>query len=86
MTPIEEFAESYELFSNYRMDYAEVLALANDDAALINYLDILLANGLLTDPTKAIIQNAISQLSEPMDKLRMAAYLIMISPDYAILK
>ncbi len=86
VTPTEEFAESYELFSDYRMDYSEVLALANDDAALISYLDILLANGLLTDPTKAIINNAISQLSEPMDKVRMAAYLIMISPDYAILK
>jgi len=85
-TPAEEFAESYELFSNYRMDYSEVLSLANDSDAFINYLDILLANGLLTAPTKAIIKQAISQLSEPMDKLRMATYLIMISPDYAILK
>lgn len=86
VTPTEEFAESYELFSDYRMDYSEALELANDDAALINYLDILLANGLLTDATKGIINEAVRQLSEPIDKLRMAAYLIMISPDYAILK
>ena len=74
------------MYSTYQMDYSEVLALANDTDALINYLDILLANGLLTEPTKAIINNSIGQLSDPMDKLRMASYLILISPDYAILK
>ena len=86
ITPTEEFAESFEMYSTYQMDYSEVLALANDTDALINYLDILLANGLLTEPTKAIINNSIGQLSDPMDKLRMASYLILISPDYAILK
>jgi len=62
------------------------MALINNTPELINYLDILLANGLLEDDTKVIISDAVNQLSDPNEKLRMALYLILISPDYAILK
>ncbi|NNF22024.1 MAG: DUF1800 family protein [Saprospiraceae bacterium] len=82
----EELLESFEMYSDYRMDYSEVSDLINNPDAMIDYLDILLANGLLTDQTKDIIKDAMYQLNEPTDKLRMATYLIMIAPDYAILK
>ena len=84
--PEEELLESHEMYSDYKMDYTELMSLITDADAFINYLDILLANGLLTVATKQTIKNAIGQLDEPIDKLRMATYLIMISPDYAILK
>ena len=82
ITEDPEFAEFYP----YRQDFTEELTLTNSPTALVDRLDILLANGLLEDDTKAIMMNAITQLSSPTDRLRMAIYLIMISPDYAILK
>lgn len=72
--------------SEQLMDYSEVLALTNNPTELVNYLDILLANGLLEDDTKTIITDAVSQLSDSDERLNMALYLILISPDYAILK
>lgn len=71
---------------SYQMDFSEVEEIASNASALINYLDILLANGLLTAETKGIIKSAVEQLSSPADRVKMATYLIMISPDYAILK
>ena len=75
-----------EYDSEYFMDFSTELALTNDPAALVNHLDILLANGLLRSATKSIITNAVSQLEAAEDRLRMAIYLILIAPDYAILK
>ncbi|MBX2876748.1 MAG: DUF1800 domain-containing protein [Saprospiraceae bacterium] len=72
--------------SFYQIDFSEVLPLAADPTELINYLDILIANGLLQEDTKQIINGAISQLDNPEQRLKMALYLILIAPDYAILK
>lgn len=72
--------------SFYQMDFSEVLPLAADPAELIDYLDILIANGLLQGDTKQIISDAIVQLNDPEERLRLALYLILIAPDYAILK
>ncbi|MEM6317392.1 MAG: DUF1800 family protein [Bacteroidota bacterium] len=71
---------------SYQVDFSEVEAMASNSSALINYLDILLANGLLTTETKGIIKQAVEHLSNPADRVKMASYLIMISPDCAILK
>jgi uncharacterized protein (DUF1800 family) len=68
------------------MDYSEPMSLINDSNALIDYLNILIANGLIKEDTKTIISDAINQLDNDEDKLKMALYLILISPDYAILK
>ena len=70
----------------YFMDYSVPMSLANDSNALIDYLDILIANGLLENDTKTIISDAVNQLDSDEDKVKMALYLILISPDYAILK
>ena len=78
--------EDFESFFGQQMDYSEVLSLTDNPSALIDRLDILLANGLLTSDTKSIIQTAITQLEAPTDRIKMAIYLIMISPDYVILK
>ena len=67
-------------------DIATELALAEQPAELVDHLDILLANGQLSTDTKRIIVQGISQLFEPEERLRLAVYLVLISPDYAILK
>ncbi|MEM6698488.1 MAG: DUF1800 family protein [Bacteroidota bacterium] len=78
--------EEEEFRGNSYMDYSSVLELVNQPTQLVNRLDILLANGLLSNETKQIIINAIQQLNDPNDRLKMVLYLILISPDYAILK
>ena len=85
---VQELIEDPEFvqFYPYQQDFTEEMKLVNSPAALIDRLDILLANGLLEDDSKAIMVNAISQLSSPAERVKMALYLIMISPDYAILK
>ena len=86
----ELFEESEEHFDTldgpFTLDFSEELALTNQAQKLVERLDILLANGGLSDSTKDIIINAINQLETAEGKLRMAIYLILISPDYAILK
>ena len=85
---VQELIEDPEFvqFYPYQQDFTEEMKLVNSPSALVDRLDILLANGLLEDDTKAIMVNAISQLSSPAERVKMALYLIMISPDYAILK
>lgn len=78
---LEDFEEIY--FMDYR--YEEQLAEENP-RQLIEHLDILLANGLLKDSTKNTIEQAVLQLEDPFDRVRMAMYLLVISPDYAILR
>ena len=81
----EEEDEDEQYIAN-PMDFSAEEAIAMDSDLLIQRLDILLANGLLTEQTKLIIKSALDQLDDPSDRVKMAAYLIMISPDYAILK
>jgi len=67
-------------------DLSEEFDLANDPSALVNRINILLAGGQLSNRTQSIIIDAISQLTEPEQRVDMAMYLTLISPDYAIQK
>jgi uncharacterized protein (DUF1800 family) len=63
--------------------------LANDSEVLINHFDMVFTHGQLSDRTRQIIKNAIEPLifgDYREDRVRLALYLILISPDYAILK
>ncbi len=82
----DEIEYDYEGDREYIIDYSRLLSLVNDSDAFLNHLDILLANGLLSDDTKNIIKNAIDQLETTTEKVKMAIYLILISPDYVILR
>lgn len=67
----------------------ELRELADEPEALINRLDIMFTHGQLTENTKAIIKEAILDLKWDDvngDRVKMALYLLFISPDYAILK
>jgi uncharacterized protein (DUF1800 family) len=71
------------------VDLQELEVLARDPEVLINHLDRIFTHGSLSDGTRAIIKEAIDPLiwgNFKYDRARMALYLIMISPDYAILK
>ncbi len=63
--------------------------LAQDPEVLVNRLDVLLTHGNLSDRTRGIIKETISTFitgSFRESRVRMALYLMMISPDYAIFK
>lgn len=67
----------------------ELEDLAQDPEVLINKLDIVLTHGQLSDRTRQIIKNALEPFKTGNyreERVRMAMYLLMISPDYAIFK
>ena len=67
----------------------ELLPLARDPEVLVNRLDILFTHGTLSDRTREIIKDAITPLVSDnyrYNRTRLALYLMMISPDYAIMK
>ncbi|MBK9107537.1 MAG: DUF1800 domain-containing protein [Saprospiraceae bacterium] len=67
----------------------ELEDLAQDPEVLLNKLDIVLTHGQLSDRTRQIIKSAIEPFKTGNyreERVRMAMYLMMISPDYAIFK
>lgn len=79
-----------ELTKDVTTDLTGLATLAGDPETLINYLDVMFTHGRLSQETRAIIKNAIAPIqgdSEAMlFRARQALYLIMISPDYVVLK
>ena len=73
--------------SKVRLDVDDELAIANDTDKLLDRLDLILTHGDLSDNTRSIIKNYIdNNLSTAQEKVGYAIYLIMLSPDYVILR
>lgn len=71
----------------YNID--ELVPLARDPEVLVNRLDMLFTNGRLSERTRGIIKEALTELRNDnyrYDRVRLGLYLIMISPDYNVLK
>jgi uncharacterized protein (DUF1800 family) len=64
----------------------EIIRHVEDTEALLNYLDILLTNGMLKDDTRQIISTIVDPMEDPYEKIKLAIYLLVISADYTILK
>lgn len=67
----------------------DLRAYARDSEVLINKLDLLFTHGQLTARTRDIIKEAVdAQIYGDYreNRVRLAIYLIMISPDYAVLR
>ena len=62
--------------------------LAFSPEELVDYLDILLANGQLSDDTKNSIVESMKRadIIDPMNSAYYAAYMVMINPEYIIMK
>ena len=67
-----------------QLDISEELALAADPEALIDHLDLLFTYGQLSDETRGTILFAMNQLNTSEDRLKMAFYLLLTSPEYVI--
>lgn len=67
----------------------ELRPLARDPEVLVNRLDLLLTHGSLSQHTRQIIKDAIEPMREGDfrdNRVRLALYLMMISPDYNVMK
>ena len=62
------------------------MELAFAPSELVDYLDLILANGHLSDTAKESIVNSMEQFQDPVNAAYYAAFLIMIHPDYIIKK
>lgn len=71
------------------LSFDEFEELARDPEAMLNLYDILISHGRLSDRTREIIKTSLHKLIRGdfrNDRAKMALYLLMISPDYAIFK
>lgn len=71
----------------YNLD--DLVPLARDPEVLVNRLDMLFTFGTLSDRTRQIIKDAITPIISGdyrNDRTRLALYLLLISPDYAVMK
>ena len=76
------------------LDFEALKYYAKDSEVLINQLDKLFTHGQLSDETKQLIINAIDPIIYDWNedfqytdlRVKMALYLMLISPDYSILK
>ena len=71
------------------VNFDQLRDLAFDPEALLNRLDLIFTHGQLSDRTRDIVKSAIEPLITGdfrQSRVELATYLIMISPDYAILK
>ena len=67
----------------------ELVPLARDPEVLVNRLDVLFTHGSLSNETRQIIKDALYPLingNYRYDRVRLALYLLLVSPDYNVMK
>jgi uncharacterized protein (DUF1800 family) len=76
-------------FDTY-LNTPQLFAFANDNEVLINKIDMLFTNGNMSPFTRSIIIEALQTISPSLngltDKIKLALYLTLISPDFIIEK
>ncbi len=79
----------------FRLNLSDLETLAADNAALLDRLDLLFTHGTLSAESRAAIRTALDGITAGMvpanstlaqQRARLGVYLILLSPDYAILK
>jgi uncharacterized protein (DUF1800 family) len=69
------------------LDVPEFEILSQYPEALVDYLDLVLAHGGMTEETRDIISSTVEPLVvEPTILVKLALYLTMMAPDYVIMK
>ena len=72
---------------DFKADYSAILTLAGDSQALIDEVNLVLANGQLSSATIAAIKSAVDSIANtgatgPSNRVMTAILLTMASPDY----
>jgi uncharacterized protein (DUF1800 family) len=69
-----------------RLNLTDEIGIAMDAHSLVERLDLLLMHGRMSPPMQAVLIQAIQQLPDPVDRVKMAVHLISISPEYCVLR
>lgn len=92
-TVMWDWEGTYLNIPNVTLDITKLLPLASNPEKLIQELDILLTSGQLSTQTKSTIKQAIIEVRQDYfgsntndNRVRLALYLILISPDYNTVK
>ncbi len=70
--------------NNAVFDFSDEIAIADDPAALVDRLDLILTYGQMSDGMKQIIIDAANNFEDPLLRVQTALYLFMISPEYVV--
>ena len=75
--------------TSFQPDYSAEVALADNPAALLDQLDLLLTYGTLSKETREDVLALLEQLpldeeEARIDRVRFAIFLLMTSPDYLV--
>ena len=62
----------------------EPATLASNPPALVDRLDVLFTFGAMSVATKSVIENILGEFSDPELRAKIAIYMVLISPDYAV--
>jgi len=72
------------------IDFSNLQYLAKDSETLLNHLDKTFTHGQLSNPSRLIIKEAIESFptdaSGLLNRSKIALWLVLVSPDYAVLK
>jgi len=69
-----------------RLDLADEIAIAGDARALVDRLNLILMYGAMSNPMRQVLIHALEQLQDPEERAMTALQLVVISPEYAVLK
>lgn len=82
--------EGFHQWNTYQfpLDIAREIALAATPDKLIDHLNLLLATGNLSRDSRSLIISAVQQLpaARPVDRARLALYLVLTAPEAAIMR
>ncbi len=79
-------SEDYDVYT----DLSKLVDKAKNPEVLINFLDLYMLHGQMSERTRSIIKNALLDIVPTLDglveRIYLGVYLAMISPEYTILK
>ncbi|MFT5126764.1 MAG: hypothetical protein ACI8W8_000359 [Rhodothermales bacterium] len=68
------------------VDYTYEYSIGDDIDALIDYLDLLMCYGKLSNNSRQILHEILTREDDTDDRVRMAIYIIGTSPEFSVLK
>lgn len=73
---------------NTTIDLTALLDLlaTNGESALIDRLDLVFCRGLMSPDTRTILANALTQVSDSVEKVQLAIYLVTTSTEFAVMR
>lgn len=78
------FGEYWNPHVKALLNLTEERALADKPAALVDRINLLLTQGKISAEDSALIVEHISSISDPLERIYEAIYIISISPEYAV--